>query len=60
MSNLGQLYFKLKEQAEFYGMDLDFETLEFIPKQPPVKETWLDKWLDKQAESDYTVYDNGN
>lgn len=57
MSNIGQKYFELKEQAEFYDKDLDFETLEFIDKQI-VKRTWRDKF--KEMERDYTAYDNGN
>jgi len=41
MSKIGEIYFKLKEQAEYYDMDLDFETLEFIPKKPVVKKYWV-------------------
>lgn len=40
MSKIGQRYFELKEQAEFYDMELDFETLEFIPKKPEPKKTY--------------------
>ena len=53
MSNIGNLYFELQEQAEYYGMDLDFETLEFIPKKelPPVP-SWLAKWKNREEDFD--------
>lgn len=45
-------YLELKEQAEYFDFDLDFETLELIPKQPRVKRTWLDAYKDKVADGD--------
>lgn len=55
MSNVGELYFKLQEQAEYYGLDLDFETLEFIPRKPEVKRNWRDAYMDKLANGDFNV-----
>jgi len=56
MSKAGQYYFKLKEQAEYYGQDLDFETLEFIPKvQHEKKPEWLQRHLDKPVDFDTLI-----
>lgn len=51
MSKIGQRYFELKEQAEYYDLDLDFETLEFIPKRE-IKKTWWDKLNNREGDFD--------
>lgn len=52
-------YADLKIQAMMFDMDIDIETWSLVPKAESTKPTWLTRWLDKQAESDYTVIDNG-
>lgn len=54
-------YDDLKVQAMLFDMDIDVETSSLIPKiKHRDSKPWLTKWLGKQAESDYTDYDNGN
>ena len=54
MGKVANIYFELKEQAEYFGMDLDFETLEFIPYKP-VKKTkeWPKGDFDERIDIDY-------
>lgn len=56
-----QKYDDLRIQSMMFDMDIDIETWGLVPKVKKVDDKpWLTKWLNKQAESDYTVYDNGN
>lgn len=50
----------LKVQAMMFDMDVDWETLTLVAKHKDTTPTWIKRWQEKQAESDYTVYDNGN
>ena len=64
MNNIKQALKKfddLKVQAMLFDMDIDIEIWELTPKTPKIDDKpWLTKWLEKQAGSDYAVYDNGN
>lgn len=49
----------LRSKAELFDMEVDYETLTLTPKplqQPP---TWLERWIERQNQGDYTVVDNG-
>ena len=49
----------LKIQAMLFDMDIDWETMTLITKAKKQPKTWLDKFKERQNESDYTVIDNG-
>lgn len=54
---LKQIY-ELQAQAEMFGMDIDWERLELMPKYIPPKSYWPSIWDDDQQMSYY--YDNMN
>lgn len=43
----------LKIQAMMFDLDIDFETLELIPKETYKEPFWLSRWKDKLDNSDY-------
>lgn len=43
-----------------FDMEIDWETLTLTPKVKDTTPIWIKRWQEKQAESDYTCYDNGN
>lgn len=50
----------LKIQAMMFNMDVDIEALSLVPKHKDSTPIWVKRHQEKLAESDYTVYDNGN
>lgn len=50
----------LKIQSMLFDMEIDWEALTLVPKVKDTTPIWIKRWQEKQAESDYTVYDNGN
>lgn len=50
----------LKIQSIMFDMEIDWETLTLTPKVKDTTPIWIKRWQEKQAESDYTCYDNGN
>lgn len=50
----------LKIQAMMFDMDIDWEAASLMPKRKDETPFWVKRWQEKQAGSDYTVYDNGN
>lgn len=43
----------LKIQAMMFDMDIDYETLELVPKQKDTTPIWIKIWRDKRDESDF-------
>lgn len=48
---------ELQAQAEFFDMEVDWETLELVPKKPPKKYGYWD-WVNDNR--DHIIGDEGN
>lgn len=46
----------LKIQAMMFDMDIDFETLELIPKTKDTTPIWIKRWNEKRASADFNEY----
>lgn len=59
--NLGRELVAVVDDLEVQGMifdgDIDYETLEIIPKRSKKNRTWLDDYKDRMHESDRTNAD---
>lgn len=44
-------YNDLKDQAEFYGLEVDLETLTLYPKRSSTP-AWFDRWIEKRNSAD--------
>lgn len=45
-------YNDLKEQAEFYGMEIDLETADLVPKRN-FAPAWFTRWIEKRNSMDF-------
>lgn len=45
-------YNDLKEQADFYGMEIDLETAGLVPKRNFAKPAWFERWIEKRNSMD--------
>lgn len=45
----------IKIQSMMFDMDIDWETLELIPKTKETTPIWIKRWREKQDNSDYML-----
>lgn len=45
-------YKDLEEQADFYGMEIDLETLSLYPKRNSAP-AWFTRWIERRQEADF-------
>jgi hypothetical protein len=43
----------LKDQADFFGMEIDYETLKLINKSTYIKPYWKTRWEDSRDDKDF-------
>ena len=46
----------LKDQADFYGMDIDYETVSLTDKSIYSKPTWKERWEKTRNAADFDEY----
>lgn len=51
-------YNDLKDQADFYGLDIDLETLELTPKRNFTTPKWYERWVEKRSQMDLSEYND--